>query len=49
MVFDVVTAVLIDPDSFMIYRQGTTYSLILNFIYSVTPSVLYSAYYLINY
>ena len=44
--FDVAPAILIGQDLFKSHRFGTTVSLIISFIYTVTPSVLFAANYL---
>ena len=44
--FDVAPATLIGQDLFKSHRFGTTVSLIISFIYTVTPSVLFAANYL---
>ena len=45
-IFDVVPAVLVDHSLFKSHRTGTTASLIISYIYTVTPSVLFAANYL---
>ena len=43
VLFDVVPATLVDQGLFQSHRLGTTVSLIISFIYTVTPSVLFAA------